>query len=143
MQPLNLGARPGRDERVFQVTNSALRDAVSQREMERIAFRNGEILYALFIVWELGGDRLLVGELAEEGVEGIETILGAADLWCVLDDGLLSSRVCRCERRHWKLLRARDSGNTGAGSSTAKYTRDGGRRRESDVIGKAPISNYG
>jgi hypothetical protein len=50
MHPLNLGARPGREERAFQVTNNGLQDDRSEVNNACCSTR------ILFIVWKAGSD---------------------------------------------------------------------------------------
>ena len=56
MQPLSLGARPERDERVFQVTNKGLGMIVDR------LFSVLDLIYVLLIIREIGRDRFMVSE---------------------------------------------------------------------------------
>ena len=59
MHPLNLGTRPGREERVFQVTNNGLRDYRS--EVNQVCCSTS----ILFIVWKAGSDWITEGKGAK------------------------------------------------------------------------------
>lgn len=59
MQPLSLELRPGRDERVFQVTNKGLASlSVSDRGMPAM-------IDVLLIIWELRRNKCVLREFAE------------------------------------------------------------------------------
>lgn len=84
---------------------------------------------ALFLVRELGGYGLPLGELAVESVEGVETVLGEADLG-FLDEGLLSSGVRRLEGLHREVGGARwRGGHRGLRATSVKCSTAGERQK--------------
>ena len=72
IHPRNLGARPGREDLVFQVTNSGLKIVSKARPGPPGA-------YSLLLVWEFDRDRLLGREGAVERIESMKAVLGKAD----------------------------------------------------------------
>lgn len=78
IHPRSLGGRPGREERVFQVTKSGL-PVANIPSVYNIICETSQGRHSLFVVCEFGRNRFPMCESAVQCIESMETVFGSAN----------------------------------------------------------------